>query len=292
MHNLPFKALYTFAVVARCNNFQDAAKLLFVTPSAVSHQIKNLELYLGNTLFLRKGNQLKLLPQAEHLAKALNASFSDINTACDALRPSAPSRKLVIAAIPSVATCWLIPRLKDFQRSFPDIDLRITYAMYGTTLDFNAIDIAFVYANTPPQLPNIKTQLFRSAKSYPVCSAEFYNGYLSNHADITKGPFLQDSNMNDGWPQWFKKAGSSAPNCHLGLAFDDFNLLRSAALSGQGVALCAKALIADDLASKRLVLLSDISINEDAGYYLLQKQQDSAELKQQSQVFIDWVLAS
>ena len=290
MHNLPFKALYTFSIVARYNNFQDAASRLFITPSAVSHQIKNLERHLGCALFLRKGNQLQILPQAEQLVRVLNLSFSEINTACNALQAPATPQKLVIAAIPSVATCWLIPNLKYFQRSFPAIDLHITYAMHGTSLDFNDIDIAFVYAKTPLNLPGITTQLFRSAKSYPVCSSEFYNSQLANPLDFSNGPLLQDSNMSDGWPQWFKKADIHAPNCHLGLAFDDFNLLRSAALSGQGVALCARALIEDDLKAKRLVQLSDIALDNEGGYYLLHKQQSSAERIQQSQAFIDWAL--
>jgi len=284
-NDLPLKALYTFSVVTRYNNFQDSADRLCITPSAVSHQIKNLESWFGRKLFNRRGNQLQLLPEGQQLAASLRHSFSEINTACNAIKHNSGTRKLVIAAIPSVATCWLIPKLSDFQQQHPGIELHITYALHNKTLDFNEIDLAFVYARTPPSADDVMAELFRSGASYPVCSASFKERQTSV-IDISKGPFLQDREANNTWQTWFDKAGLKADHSDKGLAFDDFNLLRSAALAGQGIALCAKALIEDDIQEQRLIQLSDIPVNTDSGYYLLQPPD---KRHPHSQTFRDWV---
>jgi DNA-binding transcriptional LysR family regulator len=284
-NDLPLKALHTFSVVTRYNNFQDAADRLYITPSAVSHQIKNLENWFGRPLFNRRGNQLQLLPEGKQLAASLRHSFSEINTACDVIKHDSGTRKLVIAAIPSIATCWLIPKLNDFQQQYPDIELHISYALHNKALDFNEIDLAFVYAKTPPSVDDVLAELFLSGASYPVCSSSFKERQDSA-IDISKGPFLQDRDSNNAWQTWFDKAGVKVDQSDKGLAFDDFNLLRSAALAGQGIALCAKALIEDDLQERRLIQLSDIPVNTDSGYYLLQ-QPDKRH--PHSQMFRDWV---
>jgi len=286
-NDLPLKALYTFTVVVHYNNFQEAANRLFITPSAVSHQIKNLENWFGRKLFIRRGNQLQLLTEGQQLATSLAHSFGDISNVCHALKQQSERGKLVIAAIPSVATCWLIPRLNNFQQRHPDIELHITYAMHNKALDFNQIDLAFIYADRPPAIEGVNAERFRSGASYPVCSASFKASQVDT-VDIAKAPLLQDRNMKNAWQLWFDKAGIAVAQSERGLAFDDFNLLRSAALAGQGIALCAKALIEDDLQAQRLVQLSDIPVATDSGYYLLQKPTgDQAHVH--SQVFRDWV---
>ncbi|EPJ45181.1 MAG: hypothetical protein OFPII_29620 [Osedax symbiont Rs1] len=290
MRNLPLKALQTFETVARHTNFQGAAQELFITPSAVSHQIKNLEEWLDCSLFSRHGNQLSLLPHGRQLASSLSSSLTEIKTACQLAKQATLSKKLVIAAIPSVATCWLIPKLNIFQAEHPDISLRVTYAIHGTDIDFSDVDIAFIFANSAPKIAGISTELFRSGKSYPVCSAELLRRHdLAADLSISGGPFLHDAVIADGWQEWFAKAGQQ-PNYSSGsLSFDDFNLLRSAALAGQGIALCPLAMIEDDLRTERLIKLSDTYVSENSGYYLLTKSNPLAPSLASINLFRDWV---
>jgi DNA-binding transcriptional LysR family regulator len=288
MRSLPLKALQTFEAVARYNNFHQAAKELYVTPSAVSHQIKNLEGWLECPLFVRRGNQLEILPQGQELASSLSLSLGDIRAACQRVKQAKQLNTLVIAAIPSVATCWLIPRLSQFQLRHPQITLRVTYALHGSDIDFSDVDIAFIFAHSQPTIKRANVERFRSGQSYPVCSAEFLK--LHPHLDntqIAQYPLLHDANTPENWKDWFKKAEVKIEHLTQGTSFDDFNLLRSAALAGQGVALCPVAMIEDDLASKRLVQLSDISVSQECGYYLLSSQE--SETSPNSQLFRDWV---
>jgi LysR family glycine cleavage system transcriptional activator len=289
MRNLPLKALQTFEAVARHHNYHGAAQELFVTPSAVSHQIKNLESWLKYPLFKRRGNKLELLPHAKLLANSLSLSIADIKAACHKAMQTEQSNKLVIAAIPSVATCWLIPRLNDFQQRYPEISLRVTYALHGAEIDFSEVDIAFVFAQSKPKIEGASVELFRSGKSYPVCSADF----LRNHgpfcdAKIANLALLHDTAIGDSWQDWCKNLQLPFENVIEGPAFDDFNLLRSAALAGQGIALCPISMIEDDLNAQRLVQVSQSSVSTTSGYYLISRS-DQSDLSFNSQQFRDWV---
>ncbi len=294
MKNLPLKALQTFEAVARHNSYQGAAQELYVTPSAVSHQIKNLQQWLGCPLFERRGNQLTILPGAKKLALSLGLSLGDIALACRQMREQQQLTKLVIAAIPAVATCWLIPRLADFQQLCPEISLRVSYAIHGIELDFSEVDIAFIYATKPPQSRDASVELFRSAESFPVCSPYFLRNYgpFNNPEQISIGPFLHDAVTSEGWKEWLYKAHCAQPQQITGPSFDDFNLLRSAALAGQGIALCPLAMIEDDLYSQRLVQLSDIPVNVSSGYYMLQKDAVQPGAATAAKLFRDWVFNS
>ena len=294
MNNLPLKALQTFEAVARHNSYQGAAQELYVSPSAVSHQLKNLQQWLGCPLFERRGNQLKILPGAEKLALSLSLSLGDIALACRKMREQQQPTKLVIAAIPSVATCWLIPRLADFQRLHPEISLRVSYAIHGTEIDFSEVDIAFIYAIKPPQPRDSSVELFRSAESVPVCSADFLrnHGPFISAKQIASGLFLHDAVASQGWKEWLHKAHCALPQQIAGPSFDDFNLLRSAALAGQGIALCPLAMIEDDLSNQRLVQLSDIPVCASSGYYMLQKSAVQPGDASAAKLFRDWVFSN
>ncbi|MEH6442926.1 MAG: LysR substrate-binding domain-containing protein [Oceanospirillaceae bacterium] len=289
MRSLPLKSLQTFEAVARHNNYYGAAQELFVTPSAVSHQIKNLEAWLKRPLFKRRGNQLELLPHAKLLANSLSSSIGDIKAACHTAMQTEQSNKLVIAAIPSVATCWLIPRLNDFQQRYPEISLRVTYALHGFEIDFTEVDIAFVFAKSKPIIEENNVELFRSGKSYPVCSADFLrnNGPFCD-AKIANLALLHDTAIGDSWQDWCKNLQLPFAGATDGPAFDDFNLLRSAALAGQGIALCPIAMIEDDLKAQRLVQVSQSSVSTTGGYYLVSRS-DQSDLNVSSQQFRDWV---
>ena len=143
--NLPLNALRAFEAVVRTGSFKTAAEQLFVTQSAVSHQVKHLEEWFGTPLFEREGNRPKPLPAAQELARVLTLSFGQIATACQQVRADASQTALVIAAIPSVALLWLIPRLQGFREAHPEIDVRIVYAMHGRDVDFRAVHLAFVF---------------------------------------------------------------------------------------------------------------------------------------------------
>ena len=132
----PLNALRAFEAVVRSGSFAAAAGELHVTQSAISHQIKGLEQWFGAPLFDREGPRPRPLPHAQQLARSLSLGFDSINAACRAARGYSQTRPLVVAAIPSVAVCWLIPRLGSFRAAHPGVEMRIVYALHGQEIDF------------------------------------------------------------------------------------------------------------------------------------------------------------
>jgi LysR family transcriptional regulator, glycine cleavage system transcriptional activator len=293
---LPLNALRAFEAVARLGSFRAAADALFVTQSAISHQIHNIEEWLGKPLFEREGNRTRILPHGAELARNLAVSLTEIEAACDRARNS--SQALVVAAIPSVAMCWLIPRLSHFRAVHPTIEVRIVYAMHGRDINFHDNHLAFVYAESAPTGPLFESAFFLSGKSVPVCSPgvlERLGCSPANKSDFQSLGLLHDTNQI-GWKTWLKDLDSTASKLSStdtieGTTFEDFNLLRVAALSGQGAALCPRSMIQPDLQSGGLVQISDRVLDEGSDYYLLSAAKAAPQVMQQAQLFRDWAMA-
>ena len=285
---LPLNGLRVFEAVARLGSFTRAAEELFITQSAVSHQIKALEDWFEAPLFDRTRRLPTLLPRAQALAPVLASAFSDIHSACRRLRSSGDSQHLVVAVIPSVATCWLIPRLASFREKHPEISLRIVYAIHGVPGDMQDVDLAIVYAPDLPSAANLMP--FLAGTSAPVCSASLLTGGSASPSAsaIARMPLLHDTDFT-GWRLWCRKTGAETPPLDKTLVFADFNLLRAATLAGQGVSICPLRLIADDLEAGRLVCLSETTVSEDSGYYFkpIISPQPPAAIR-----FQEWLLAT
>ena len=288
----PLNALRAFEAVVRTGSFRAAAESLFVTQSAVSHQIRHLEEWFGAPLFARDGSRPRPLPHAEELARALSLSLAEIKAACHRARQNRISQPLVVAAIPSVAVCWLIPRLAGFRAARPDIDIRIIYAMHGRDIDFRDVHLAFVFARGMPALPGIRAEGFLPGDSVPVCSPALAArlGPGDPARAIAALGLLHDTDTA-GWQAWFTRAGLGDHAPPAGPVFEDFNLLRAAALSGQGAALCPEAMIRADLDAGHLVRLSPLSVLEEFGYYLLWGPPAAGGWQDKAQAFRDWTFA-
>lgn len=292
----PLNALRAFEAVARTGSTKAAAEALCVTPSAVSHQIRNLEAQLGAALFDRSGARPRLLPEGGALAQSLTAAFAQIDRACAAVSRDKKSQPLVVAAIPSVAMCWLIPRLAAFRAAHPGINLRIIYAFHGRDIDFRDVHLAFAFGETPPAPPGIRATPFLPGTAVPVCAPHLVAGDAPAPTPaaalrrILSLGLLHDTDPG-AWSRWLARAGHPGPSPE-GPVFEDFNLLRAAALEGQGVALCPLAMIAGDLAAGRLVKLSDLTAGQDDRYWLLSAPIADAAQAAQAQAFRDWAFAA
>lgn len=270
MPQVPLNALRAFEAVARTGTFRAAAESLFVTQPAISHQIRHLEEWLGVPLFDRGGRVPRLLPRGAALARDLTTAFDGIDAACRRARPASSDGAVVVAAIPSVAICWLIPRLPRFRARHPDIRLRVIYAHHGHDIDLTTTDLAFTFADACPTGKGFTATPFLSGRSVPVCSPVLIDGHPEPTCGwLMRAGLLHDTDLS-GWQTWLTRAGEKLPGKLPGAIFEDFNLLRAAALAGQGVALCSLAMIGPDLAEGRLVQLSEISVLEEFDYYLTQ----------------------
>ncbi len=120
----PLKTLPAFEAVARLNSFSRAAEELSLTQSAISHQIRQLENDLGEPLFNRAGRTLSLTDAGEQFLEVVTSALRQIERASNNLRGT-PDNQLRLAVPSSLAVCWLIPRLPNLQRKYPQLELTL-----------------------------------------------------------------------------------------------------------------------------------------------------------------------
>ncbi|TPE52040.1 LysR substrate-binding domain-containing protein [Amaricoccus solimangrovi] len=289
MSQAPLGALRVFEAVARQGSFSRAADELCVTQSAVSHQVRGLEAWLGGPLFARRGNRADLLPHGVELAAALGRAFGEVEAACRRARRAGGPPALTVAAIPSIAICWLIPRLGAFRALAPGIETRLVYAFHGQAIDFGGIDLAIVFAETPPRPAGMAVTRLLPGLTVPVAAPGL--GGEGDPAAILRAGLLHDSDER-GWRAWLDAAGEPGRAVPPGPVFEDFNLLRAAALAGQGVALCPLAVIAEDLRAGRLARLPGPAIRAETAYYALTAARPEPARAAAVERFRHWLLAA
>ncbi len=269
----PIAALRAFESAARHLNFTRASEELHVTQSAISHQIKHIEELWGFKLFEREGRNIKLTDRAQKITPIVSEFFSKLNkTLVDLEDTSEDEGYLRVALSQSFALKWMVPRLGDFSRQYPDIDVTIITMPLTNELEFNDADIAIFYSDGQHQDYSVIPLLH--GYSFPVCSPDFYNNEvttLKNPEDLLKLPILRRLNIDAAprWADWFSAAGITDYSLPKGLHFPNSSMALQAAIDGQGVALARSSHVVDDLAAGRLVKLLDIYVQSVSCYNLI-----------------------
>lgn len=282
-------ALRCFEAAARSGSFSRAAEELNVTQSAVSHQVRQLEQWFGLTLFDRQGRQTIATPKGQELARSLAEAFDIMAAACRRLQQSEAGPALTIAALPSFATIWLIPRLSQFFEAHPEISVKVIYAFAGNKIDFDEVDIAVLWG--PGEWEGCRATKLLPGSTVPICNPIYLEkeGPFDVPQAILGKPLLHDTDRLD-WQNWMRHAGLKHAGPSPGPIFQDFNLLRAAALAGQGIALCPKRLIADDLSSGRLVQLFSTDIKHDYSYSIIEP--GTGRRSEAVETFKGWLLST
>lgn len=287
----PLNSLRAFEVAARRGSFIGAAEELHVTPAAVSHQVKTLEVYLDTQLFRRLARGIELTDAGRELLPQLSRGFAHFARALENLSGSELTGKLTISVAPSFATLWLVPRLDSFLRSFPEIQVRVLAAAVAPDLNLGEVDMRIVYGMG--EYPGFKTQLLLRESIFPVCAPSLLNQIpLHRFNDLHHHTLLHDIDIGIDeptmtWKRWLRDAGinSTMPTRHV--EFGDSVLLTEAAVRGQGVALGRMSLVRDHLATGRLLRPLKISRPSDYAYYIVTTQAGAE--RPRVQAFIHWL---
>ncbi|SFC91647.1 LysR substrate-binding domain-containing protein [Pseudoalteromonas denitrificans] len=264
----PLKPLRAFEATARHMSFSLAAKELCVTQSAVSHQVKNLESFLGMSLFIRQGKHLSLSEKGGQYFSFIQRMFISLDNTTAKIMGSA-SGVTRMAVYGSFAMKWLIPRLPEFRKKYPEIDLRISMlSEEEIDLDLLGVDcgICLGKENTQYQYHHLLTEEW-----FPVCSPQIYDEIKNNPLaeSLMKYPLLEGDHQND-WQKLFDNLGLTFDKPPVYHYFSHVILLLQAAIEGQGIALSSDILSKDDIDSGRLVRLplnSDQNIGIISHYY-------------------------
>ncbi len=289
----PLQTLVCFDAAARHESYTRAAQELALTQSAVSRQIGTLEAFLGVALFRRTRHGVALTASgaayARQTAKRLEAMERDT---LDAMAHQGEGGSLSLAAVPTFATRWLMPRLKGFAALQPDVVVHIetrTRPFLFADAEFDAA----LYAGTVAQVQNwagTHALPLMQEDVVPVCSpALLPRGKPVSPTAIAHMPLLQQSTRPDGWRQWFDAQQVDAPNARGGPRYELFSILAAAASQGLGVALMPTMLVADELARGELVVACPRPLAGERAYYLVTPER--ADQRPLLKFFSDWLLA-
>jgi LysR family glycine cleavage system transcriptional activator len=258
-------ALRLFEAAARHLSFTKAARELNVTQAAVSHQVRALEEQLGVKLFRRSTRRLGLTREGQRLQPAASEAFQILGRALAEIGRG--EHLLSITTTPSFGARWLAPRLGRFAERHREIELSIRHTQAVLDLAREGLDLAIRWGKG--RWPGVESELIGPASRIVVATPRYVRRLkLKEPRDIDRAALLHDETRED-WTEWLLVAGLEPALARRGMVFDDENALMQAALNGQGLALAARSIAADDLQAGRLVSPFDLALAEGYGYYLV-----------------------
>ena len=245
-----------FLAVARHLNFRAAAEELALTQSAVSRQIQALEDEVGVPLFLRHTRAVELTSAGGQLQRAVAPALERMDAAVRLVRQTAGRKSVAITTWASFASMWLIPRMEEFQRDNPDIDIRIDAT--DTIVDLETADVDLALRSSVPGTQAAGAQRLLGEQLAVVASPWLLNSMppIRTPADVAQFTLIEAGDAHRmpyfewiTWRRWFELHGLGRLQPKRWLYFNYAQQIVQAALAGQGLALARMPLIAESLAS-------------------------------------------
>ncbi len=277
------KSLYVLDVVLQTGSFSLAAEKLYMTQSAVSQHIKQLETDVG-PLFIRQTRALQPTAQAESLRNNLKKGFSELEYGWN--QATQPDQKtLTISVLPSFASNWLIPRLDRFSEQYPEIELHLSMTEQQVDFGRSNIDAGIRYGQG--NYPDLITKHLLDDYIFPVMNCSYQQNLTLD--DLTEQVLIRDNSADYfNWEGWLKLVGKPELQPKRYLTISDGSLMIKAAMTGQGIALGRKSLVMDELTSGMLCQPFPQEMKSPFAYYLVMppRSRDHKELK----LFIRWLM--
>ncbi len=285
IESVPLNALRVFAAAGRLLSFTAAAHELHVTPSAVSHQIKTLEEYLGVRLLRRSRKTISLTQPGRRYLKQISEHLTELTHATKALRASKGQEILRIAAPSSLLGLWLLPRIQSFIALTPDMGLSLTAVNSPPALIQNEFDVVLWYgeetATDPRSVALCENEIF------PICSPSI--APLRKPAELRNHTLFEGADDRPGWHDWFKGAGLPEIDGTCYMNFTPKMFMQQAVGLGLGVGLSRTLLAAEPLARGELVCPFGPAVPVRSTYNVFLA--GAPPQRRNLAVFRDWVLA-
>ena len=286
--------LVGFEAAARHLSFTKAGEELYLTQSAVSRQIKELEDQLGLPLFQRRHRALALTDAGQQYYAVAAQVITTMRNATERLRAQAGKRRpLSVTTTASFAALWLIPRLAGFTRDHPHVDVRITAETKVQDLERDGLDLAIRHGPAALAGPNA-IRLF-GEQVFPVCSPKLLKKTpLKKPEDLKNHVLLQyhDPDVRHPWLHWntWLEVARVADLRPAGrLSFSGYEQIIPAAVAGHGVALGRSPLVKDLIDARELVAPFKDKADPARAYFVVVAKQSA----QRPEVveFVSWLKA-
>lgn len=301
--NIPsLQSLICFESAAKHSSYTHASQELFITQSAVSRQIQQLEDFLGVTLFSRTRHGVELTEAGKQYAKSIKPFLQGIEkSTSDIMTNKGLGGTLKLGVVPTFATHWLLPKLHKLNAQHPEITVHLETSTKPFLFNENVFDAA-IFAGTQQQIehwPGIQAHYLMDEEVVPVCSpqliqqrfpnAQMLSDYSYDLSDdeLLQLPLLQQTTRPSIWQEWFQAHHMQHAKPFDGQRHELFSMLSVAASHNMGMALIPQMLIEAELQKKELVIASNKKLYGSRKYYLVHSSQDSSP---QIQKFVDWVM--
>lgn len=285
----PLTALRAFDAAARHMSFARAADELTVTPAALSFQIKSLEEHLGQPLFRRLNRAVELTEAGRALSPGVADGFQSLGVAWRAARRVHDNTTLNVTAGPAFTAKWLAPRLYEFARAHPEVDLRFSATLRQMDFNRDEVDVAIRFGYGPDK--DLYSLPLSREWVTPVMTPEFAQQYPTPDS-LRDAPLLIDESLDFlnpacDWATWFRAVGVDFAPDH-GARFSQADHAVDAALAGAGIVLGRRALVVKELFDGKLVAPYRIALQTKARFRFICPQ--GAQDRPQIAAFRNWIL--
>lgn len=271
--NISLRALRAFCAAARNESFRKAADELFLTSSAVSHQIKHLESELGNKLFVRNSRSLQLSDNGHALFLELQPVLNDLSEVTARHTKRSERHSLRVSVQPFFASELFVPRLQEFIAEHPAIDIVIDTNDGTPEKHPNTADVSIRLFRSPPT--NLSCERLFPLSLVPSGSPSFYDSIkVVGSRIVSEFPLVVHKSRPKAWDQWEKAARIRLPPTTNVIRFDSMIAVARAAERGMGAALIPLQLGDDGFDAPKLVQLFDRKLKTGDAYFLVCQPED------------------
>lgn len=286
--------LSTFVEVTRSMSFTHAAESLCITQGAVSQRIKSLEAKLGFRLFVRMTRQLTLTQEGSRLLSVLSPALTHVSSEIQDIRNNALCGELYLGLAPTFAQNWLLPRMPDFQRQFPELNLRMRVKASRLNFQNEPVDLAVYYSNQTHA--DFYCHCLFDEWLIPVCSPQYademqlHNGpsALASARFIHCIESIDNLSPNHEWQQWLQHQGWQLDVQQRQIIFNHAEMALLAAIDSMGVAMARSSLLGSMLKDGRLIALYG-ACKSGYSYYLICPSGE--EKRPRCSAFLNWLTA-
>jgi LysR family transcriptional regulator, glycine cleavage system transcriptional activator len=283
----PLRNLRAFCIAARHCSFKVAADELFLTPSAVSHQMKELEETLGVRLFERKTRALELTTAGHTLHDEVAPLLDALDRSLAQFTRRNRRKNVRVMLPPFFASELFVPRLATFCEAHPDIDIQIDTSDPHPTLHPPTSDVSIIFGESPP--PGVKSSKLFSLKLSAVCAKEHAADVVRLGREVFRETALIVHRPRPfAWANWAQEVGLDAPEPKNIIELDSMFAVVRAAERGIGVALVPTALCGAWFDTGALVRIFSIELATTDTYYLVTRAKDSE--KPEVTALTEWAL--